>query len=120
MVKTMKKVEKRFLVVEDNGGGLTLVVFGENGKAEYLHNLFEYSGKGIIDALRGIFSGDDPAKDWDGGVENPQEFWETQFVNYKNDWRVIADNERIYYDKMGHAGQNAFARRRIKLNKRSA
>ncbi len=33
---------KKYQVIEDNGGGLTLVVFDENGYVEYLHNGYEY------------------------------------------------------------------------------
>ena len=33
---------KKFQVIEDNGGGLTLAVFNEDGNIEYLHSGYEY------------------------------------------------------------------------------
>lgn len=33
---------RKYEVIEDNGGGLTLVVFNENGDVDYLHSGYEY------------------------------------------------------------------------------
>lgn len=32
---------RKYEVIEDNGGGLTLVVFNKNGKVDYLHSGYE-------------------------------------------------------------------------------
>lgn len=33
---------RKYEVIEDNGGGLTLVVFNNNGIVDYLHSGYEY------------------------------------------------------------------------------
>ena len=39
---------RNYEVIEDNGGGLTLVVFNKNGKVDYLHSGYEYGKHGRL------------------------------------------------------------------------
>ena len=39
---------RKYEVIEDNGGGLTLVVFNKNGKVDYLHSGYEYGKHGRL------------------------------------------------------------------------
>ena len=39
---------KKYEVIEDNGGGLHLVVFGVGGNVEYLHSGYEYGTSGRL------------------------------------------------------------------------
>lgn len=63
-----------------------------------------------LEALR---NGDDPAKNWDGncgGLEweygtNPQAIYEN-LTSFEYGWKVVADNEGIYPEKMGCAAQH--------------
>ena len=58
---------KKYQVIEDNGGGLTLVVFDENGHVEYLHSGYEYGTPGrLLEDLENLKSGDNPVVDWGG------------------------------------------------------
>lgn len=94
---------KKYEVIEDNGGGLHLVVFGTDGKAEYLHSGYEYGTHGdLINDLQALKDGDNPVIDWEGNVENPQEVYECM-TSFEHCWEVVADNEGIYPDKMGCA-----------------
>ena len=35
MQTVIKRIKKKFIIIEDNGGGLTLVVFDDSGKVLY-------------------------------------------------------------------------------------
>ena len=72
---------KNYQVIEDNGGGLTLVVFDDNNKVEYLHNGYEYNHGQLKQDLNALESGDDPLTDWEGNTENPQEVY-NQMTSY--------------------------------------
>lgn len=91
---------KRYEVIEDNGGGLTLVVFGTNGKVEYLHTGYEYNVGQLSEDLTALMNGDDPANEWEGNEENPQEMYDN-ITSYEYGWEVVADNDGIYQEKMG-------------------
>lgn len=69
---------RKYEVIEDNGGGLTLVVFNKNGKV------------------------DNPVTDWDGNEDNPQAVYDN-IVSFEYGWEIVADNDGMYPDKMGCA-----------------
>ena len=108
---------KKWKVIEDNGGGLTLVVFTENGETiEYIHTGYEYNPGQLTEDLENMKNGDDPANDWEGnkldsteGMENPEKFeswfpWDQKGPG----WEVVADNDRIYPEDMGAAAKEEF------------
>lgn len=105
---------KKYEVIEDNGGGLTLVVFNENGEVEYLHTGYEYVIGKLSDDLKYLKDGDDPANDWDGNEENPQEIYDN-ITSFEYGWEIVADNDGIYPNKMGIAACLEF---KIKKNRR--
>lgn len=105
---------KNYQVIEDNGGGLALVVYGENGKVEYMCNSYEFVPGQLTEGLQAIKDGADPAKEWDGnidpedwGVDTLDEVYAT-FERTPCAWETIADNDGIYPDKMGRAGKLEF------------
>lgn len=109
---------KEYMVIEDNGGGLTLVVFAQDGETiEYIHSGYEYTHQGhLLEDLEALKKGDDPARDWDrnelnsiDGMEDPQdlESWFPQAQEGMG-WNVIADNDGIYPVAMGCAGRKEF------------
>lgn len=106
-------MNKKFEVIEDNSGGITLVVFGENKKAEYLHSGFEYVRDGLLKCLEGLKNGDNPVQDWDGNVENPQAVYDTITAN-EHGWKVVADSAGIYPDNMGTEALLQFKKKKIK------
>ena len=116
---------KKFMVIEDNGGGLTLVVFSENGAdIEYIHGGYEYYPGLLAEDLERLKDGDNPAEDWDGNylddeemtahMENPKDLeswfpWE-RMSNHPG-WNIVVDNDDIYPAVMGEAAQIEFGRR---------
>ena len=108
---------KNYKVIEDNGGGLTLMVFAQDGKTiEYIHTGYEYNPGQLAEDLEAMKSGDDPSKDWDGndmnnydGEEDPKDLeawfpWEQKGQG----WEVVADNSGVYTEDMGSAARLEF------------
>lgn len=94
---------KKFQAIEDNGGGLTLAVFNENGNIEYLHSGYEYGTPGrLLEDLENLKNGDDPKIDWEGNEENPQCVYD-DMTSFKYGGEIVADNDGMYPDKMGNA-----------------
>lgn len=94
---------KKFQAIEDNGGGLTLAVFNENGNIEYLHSGYKYGTPGrLLEDLENLKNGDDPKIDWEGNEENPQCVYD-DMTSFKYGWEIVADNDGMYPDKMGNA-----------------
>ena len=118
---------KEYKVIEDNGGGLALVVFAEDGETvEYIHTGYEYNPGQLTEDLEALKNGDDPAKDWDGndldsvdGLENPTDLEGWFPWNQKGQgWEVVADNDGIYPEDMGGAASREFlhdAKGRVKF-----
>lgn len=99
---------KRYEVIEDNGGGLHLVVFGADDKVEYLHSGYEYGTSGrLINDLEALKNDDNPVEDWDGNEENPQAVYDNM-TSFEYGWEIVADNEGIYPEKMGCAASIEF------------
>lgn len=105
---------KNYKVIEDNGGGLSLVVLSDDEeKIEYIHTGYEYNPGQLSEDLDRLKSGDDPAKEWDGNdmasteKEAPEEFgsWFPEDEEGIG-WDVIADNYGIYPENMGEAGMH--------------
>ena len=107
-----KTIPKKFCVIEDNGGGLTLVIFDDNesDKVSYLHTGYEYIIGQLTNDLIEISNGSDPST-WDGYEENPQEIYDN-ITSFDYGWEVIADNDDIYPEAMGTAGRIEFGIRR--------
>lgn len=98
---------KRYEVIEDNGGGLSLAVFGDNGSIEYVHTGYEYNIGQLSEDLKVLEQGADPAKDWDGNEEDPQS-WYDNITSFEYGWEVVADNDGVYPGKMGAAASLEF------------
>lgn len=107
-----KAITKKFYVIEDNGGGLTLVIFDDNesDKVAYLHTGYEYILGQLTYDLTELSNGSDPST-WDGCEENPQEIYDN-ITSFDYGWEVIADNDGIYPEAMGTAGRIEFGIRR--------
>jgi len=97
-----------FEVIEDNGGGLTLAVFNENGLVEYLHTGYEYSPGNLLDDLRALKSGDNPVEEWDGNEDDPQGIYDDLISDIPCGCQIVADSKQIYPDRMGFAACKEF------------
>ena len=108
---------KKYMVIENNGGGLALVVFADDGETiEYIHTGYEYNPGQLSEDLENLKNGDDPAEDWEGneldsteGMENPEDLenwfpWEQKGTG----WEVVADNNGTYPEYMETASKIEF------------
>lgn len=100
--KLCKSITKKFNVIEDNGGGLTLVIFDDSDEVTYLHTGYEYILGQLTNDLTELSNGSDQST-WDGCEENPQEIYDN-ITSFEYGWEVIADNDGIYPEAMGTAG----------------
>ncbi|MBY5475713.1 hypothetical protein HFO84_00005 [Rhizobium leguminosarum] len=95
-----------YAVVEDNGGRLTLFVFGDADRqtAVYAYTGLEYeTPEDIAALLRGLEGGDIPQDaDDEGVVGDPQAFWLEV-----DEGDIVADDEGIYGFRMGTAADRA-------------
>lgn len=103
-----KAITKKFYVIEDNGGGIILVIFDDNesDKVSYLHTGYEYILGQLTNDLTELSNGSDPST-WDGCEENSQEIYDN-ITSFEYGWEVIADNDGIYPEAMGAAGRKEF------------
>ena len=106
MQTILKRIKKKFIIIEDNGGGLTLVVFDDNGSISYLRTGYEYILGRLTNDLIELANGSDPST-WYNCEENPEEIY-NDFLFHEYGWEIIADNNGLYPDKMGAAGRLEF------------
>lgn len=106
---------RKFEAIEDNGGGLTLAVFNAEGKVDYIHSGYEYMQGQLQNDLEALKNGDNPAEDWDGNCGGLE--WEygtdsqvlyDDITSYEYGWKIVADNEGVYPEKMGCAAHKEF------------
>ena len=89
---------KKFDVIEDNGGGLVLLVYTNNRElVEYIHTTYEYNPERLIEDLISILEGADPLTEWDGNevVDDEQrnvDYWYDPDIENIG-WWVIANEE---------------------------
>lgn len=102
MQTILKRIKKKFVIIEDNGGGLTLVVFDDSEKVSYLHAEYEYVLGQLTNDLIELANGADPST-WEGCEESPEEIY-NDFKSHEYGWEIIADNFGLYPSKMGAAG----------------
>ena len=105
-----------FQVLEDNAGGLHLAVFDSNGDeciwyASGLEHLPPREVQAMLAALR---DGADPVEaGWEMDLPDgctPQQLYDELTGYDPATWRIIADDAGVYPERMGAAGQRAFAR----------
>lgn len=111
---------KKFMVIEDNAGGLTLIVFAKDGETiEYLHSGYEYYPGELSENLKNLKNGENPAREWDGNflddeetiaeMSNPNdlESW-FPYEQHRQAWNIVADNKGIYPESMGTSAKLEF------------
>lgn len=111
---------KNYIVIEDNGGGLTLVVFAEGEETiEYMHSGYEYDPGRLTEDLEKLKNGDNPANEWEGNEldsiddmfnREDLEDLETWFPweQKGTGWKIVADNDGVYPEDMGTAAKLEF------------
>jgi hypothetical protein len=95
-----------YQAIEDNGGGLTLVIFDAQNEVVYLHSGYEYNPGQLTEDLDALKT-TDPRTDWEGNSETPQGDYD-QLTSYEYGWQIVADDDGIYPDVMGAAARKEF------------
>ena len=65
-ILTTAKKSQRFEVWEDNGGTVTLIIYGRSSKPKYMHCYYGEINRQCYTDLREYLLGDYPVEDWDG------------------------------------------------------
>lgn len=99
-------------VIEDTGGGLHLAVFVD-GKVIFYGDGYEHNEDGLRIDLEALASGDDPRDGWDfpAWVEDGEHDIQGLYDSLTSDehgWQIVADQDGIYYDRMGAAAERVF------------
>lgn len=89
-----------YKVIEDNGGGLHLVVF-EGQKVVYLHSGYEYNVGQLKEDIKELVSGAS-VDEWEGNEDDPQASYDN-IISFEYGWEIVADQDGVYPDKMGGA-----------------
>lgn len=96
-----------YKVIEDNGGGLHLVLF-EDDKVVYLHSGYEYDPGQLTEDIQALKDGQHPINNyWDGNDDDPQASYD-YIIKFEYGWAIVADQDGVYPDKMGGAARLEF------------
>ena len=103
----MNNIKLRWQVLEDNGGGLQLAVF-EGGRVIFYGHGYEHNEDGLRSDIEALREGQHPIRGgWEMPVDDPQAAYD-ELTSYEYGWAVVADDEGVYYDRMGAAAQRVF------------
>jgi len=100
-----------YQVIEDNGGGLHLVVFDDSGTCIYYGTSYEYNPDSLREDIAALRDGGHPVKDkWETNLPDgytPQQLYD-ELMSYEYGWEIIADDTGVYPERMGAAGRMVF------------
>ena len=80
-----KSIAKKFNVIQDNAGGLTLVIFNNDNEIEYIETDFQYDPGSLVSVLEKLSYGDDLSDSEENLLDNP---FEVSFVENPSVLRV--------------------------------
>ena len=75
---------KQYQVLKNNVGCIFLVVFNDEGEVDYFHYGYEFDEEQLIEDIKAIENGANPAEEWDGNCggyeweygDNPQALYD--------------------------------------------
>ena len=101
---------RSFQLLEDNGGGILLAVFGASDLNEvvFFEGGFEHDLGNLAASIEALLNGADPVEEnWDWACDEPQLEYE-KFTDYPTGWEIVADEERLTpAAELGYAGGGA-------------
>ena len=108
----MTKNRLSYQVLEDNGGGLHLAVFGTDDECIYYASGLEHlPGTDVQKMLQALRDGAHPVDDgWESDLPDgytAQRLYD-ELTSYEYGWEIIADETNTYPYRMGIAGRKAF------------
>ena len=89
----IKNIKLPFQVMEDNGGGLHLLIFNEDLEVIYMSTNFEYNKGELTKALVEIM-GETPTQ-----IKTIISHWESSYD--ENSWNIQEEYEKLTTDKIG-------------------
>lgn len=89
----IKNIKLPFQVMEDNGGGLHLLIFNEDLEVIYMSSNFEINKGELTKALVEIM-GETPTQ-----IKTIISSWETSYD--ENSWDIMEEYEKLTQDKIG-------------------
>lgn len=116
----IKRIKPKFEVIEDNGGGLSLLVYeDDNETIKYINNGYEYVLGSLIEDIEILSNGKYPVETWDGNILDDPEMCENvddmkdrdnwfPFEHFRSGWDIVADNGGLYPEDMGEAARKEF------------
>jgi len=110
--KELGLVKLAWQVIEDNGGGLHLGVF-EGKDVIYYNTGYEHNEGGLKKDVTALENGDDPRDGWEIPtwiVVEGRDFQSLydELTSHEHGWRVVADQDGVYHDRMGAAAKRVF------------
>lgn len=103
-----------YKVFEDNGGGLTLYVFGADEEILYAHTGYEYVIGDLSDCISQLNDNADAWKDWDNNLVDTMEYdYAEALGELENECichisEVVADQDGLYREIMNIAARKEF------------
>ena len=96
-------------VIEDNGGGLHLVVFDGNGDVTFYASGYEHMPDNLRADIDALNNGTD-VSEWDTNGMTLEEMRDAykSLVSFEHGWDVVADEDGVYPMRMGTAARLAF------------
>lgn len=116
----IKRIEPKFEVIEDNGGGLSLLVYDDDNETiKYMNNGYEYVPESLIEDIEILANGKYPVEKWDGNILENSEMCESvddpkdrdswfPFEHFRFGWDIVADNCGLYPEDMGESARKEF------------
>jgi hypothetical protein len=89
----IKNINLPFQVMEDNGGGLYLIIFNEDLEIIYMSTNFEYNQGELTSALIEI------SNKTQSEVKEIISNWETSYD--ENSWDIVDEYEKLTQDRVG-------------------
>lgn len=113
-------MKNKFEVYEDNGEGLAMFIFDEEGKLIFGHSGYEFRPQQLLEDIEALKDGSD-VSEWDGnGIYTGTQFLEwgdgdlqtlEQFYEdyIGSEWvELVADSDNIYPEKMNGSALEIF------------
>lgn len=99
-----------YQVIEDGGGTLYLAVFNADEDVVFFAGGFETDADNLRASIAGAEAGDDVAR-WEANGKSVDQMQAeyAALVSQQAGWSIVADQDRVYYDRMGSAAIAAFA-----------
>ena len=104
----------KWQALEDSAGGLHLAIFNAQGDVEHLQHDYEYVRGYMSEDIAKLQDDHNPLEDgsWGSVSDNPQADYILMMQEPKGS-QIVADNNGVYYERMGPAARHEFAKHSV-------